>query len=551
MPTAYVNGYQPFPFADFSGGINLRDKSDTVGDKEAIDLLNVTFTERGAIRQRDGYADLTTADLTNRVDSLAPFYTAGGLKHLIAGCGTRLEALDNAGAVVASKTGLTGGPYSFARFADPTHEYMYAANGADTLQRWDGSAWAAPTATVNGTAASAMPKAGSIAVTATVPGSTSGTNAANRLIATAYGTQTAAGPGGTASTPSRVHFSNAGQPEVWETDGAGTPVRGRNFRDLTPGDGEQIMAAVTWRELVFIFKETKFFVMWGESTAADGTPVFNFREVVNSVGLASKKAVTVGRDGVYFINRRGIYRTNGGDPELLSDLVSPLWTGDLDVYYQGLPINLNQIALARMTWHNEQLFVSVPTGTQVFNDRTLVFDSQHRWWTIYDLPAGALTVFRRIDQDEVTFGYSTGTKRVGSHHIGLRTDRGAAVTSRWRSGWSDYDNPTQKTIRENKAWGSGAAMVSFSTDFNVGLSSSVEALFSFEGTWPLSGTWQDWIALNGGVWPGGGQINARLLRRAVRGTSFSTQFSTSPSSPDWSMHRFVRHMRETREASVL
>src|SRR3954469_6122369 len=241
MAQAYVNGYQPFAFADFYDGLNLRDKADAVGDKEAIDLLNVTFTERGAIRQRDGYADLTTADLTNRVDSLAPFYTAAGLKHLIAGCGTRLEALDNAGAVVASKTGLTGGPYSFARFADPTHEYMYAANGADTLQRWDGSAWAAPTATVNGTAASAMPKAGSIAVTATVPGSTSGTNAANRLIATAYGTQTAAGPGGTASTPSRVHFSNAGQPEVWETDGAGTPVRGRNFRDLTPGDGEQIM----------------------------------------------------------------------------------------------------------------------------------------------------------------------------------------------------------------------------------------------------------------------------------------------------------------------
>jgi hypothetical protein len=78
MATAYVNGYQPYAFADFSGGINLRDKSDTVGDKEAIDLLNVTFTERGAIRQRDGYADLTTADLTNRVDSLAPFYTAGG-----------------------------------------------------------------------------------------------------------------------------------------------------------------------------------------------------------------------------------------------------------------------------------------------------------------------------------------------------------------------------------------------------------------------------------------------------------------------------------------
>src|SRR3954451_20354928 len=104
MSTAYVNGYQPYAFADFSGGVNIRDKADAVGDKEAIDLLNVTFTERGAIRQRDGYQDLTTADLTNRADSLAPFYTAAGVRQLIAGCGTRLEALSTAGAVVASQT---------------------------------------------------------------------------------------------------------------------------------------------------------------------------------------------------------------------------------------------------------------------------------------------------------------------------------------------------------------------------------------------------------------------------------------------------------------
>ena len=95
-PTAYINGYQPYAFQDFSGGLNLRDKSDVVSDKEAIDLLNVTFTDRGAIKQRDGYTDLTSADLTNRVDSLGVFYSASGSKHLIAGCGTRLEALSTA-----------------------------------------------------------------------------------------------------------------------------------------------------------------------------------------------------------------------------------------------------------------------------------------------------------------------------------------------------------------------------------------------------------------------------------------------------------------------
>jgi hypothetical protein len=545
--TAYTSGYQPFTFNDFSGGINLRDKADTVGDKDAIDLLNVTFTERGAIRQRDGYADLTPADLTNRVDSLCAFYTAAGVRQLVAGAGTRLEAISTAGTVVASKTGMAGGPYSFARFASPGSEAMYAANGADTLAKWDGGAWSSPTATVNGTAASAMPRAGSIAVTATVPGATSGTNAANRLVATAFGTQATGGPGGTVSNPSRVFFSNPGQPEVWETDG--TAGRGRNFLDLTPGDGEQIMAAVTWRELVFIFKETKFFVLWGESTANDGTPVFNVREVVNNVGLASKLAVAVGRDGVYFLNRRGVYLTSGSDPTLLSDRISPLWVGNPEVYYRGAPINVSLLGLARMTWIEEQLRVAVPT-LNTFNDRLLVYDVQHQWWTVHDIAASALASFRRVDRDELHFGYSTGAQRVGRQTLGLTTDRGGQITSRWRSGWSDYQIATKKTIRESKVWGTGAMSVLFSADFNLGLPSSADLVFGLSGTWPSGVTWGSWISSDGGLWPGGSQVADRLARRGVRGTTFSTQFQNHAASQDWSVHRVSRHLRETREASI-
>jgi hypothetical protein len=71
MPS-FTNGLQAGRVHRLLGRLNLRDKSDAVGEKEAIDLLNVTFTERGAVRQRDGYSDLTPSDLTNRVDSLSP-----------------------------------------------------------------------------------------------------------------------------------------------------------------------------------------------------------------------------------------------------------------------------------------------------------------------------------------------------------------------------------------------------------------------------------------------------------------------------------------------
>jgi hypothetical protein len=77
---AYTSGYRQFSFNDLSAGLNLRDKADAVKDGEAIDLLNVQFTERGAIQQRAGYVDHTPADLSSRVDSLSPFYTAAGAR---------------------------------------------------------------------------------------------------------------------------------------------------------------------------------------------------------------------------------------------------------------------------------------------------------------------------------------------------------------------------------------------------------------------------------------------------------------------------------------
>src|SRR5216110_3074890 len=123
-------------FINFAGGLNVRDKADVVNETEAIDLLNVEFTEHGAIKQRDGYVDLTGSALTNAVDSLGVFYAASGTKHIVAGCGTRLEGINTAGTVVASATGLAGGPYNFARFAAPTTELVYAANGTDTIYKY-------------------------------------------------------------------------------------------------------------------------------------------------------------------------------------------------------------------------------------------------------------------------------------------------------------------------------------------------------------------------------------------------------------------------------
>jgi hypothetical protein len=200
----------------------------------------------------------------------------------------------------------------------------------------------------------------------------------------------------------------------------------------------------------------------------------------------------------------------------------------------------------------ERFYLAVPTGVSTRNDRVLLYDVQHNWWTLHDLPVAAMINFRSGSRGELHFGYSAGPNRVGHRVLGSVTDRGQPISSRWRSGWTDYGSSQQQTLREMKLWGSGAIDVAFSVDFNRTLLSPVATPLGFSIDWPVTGagTWNDWLALNNGLWPGAGQISDALVRRAVRGTVFSTQFSNNSASSTWSVHRVTRHLREVREPSV-
>lgn len=503
--------YSPQPFPSFGNGLNLRDKADAVDPADAIDALNVEFTERGSVKQRGGYAPFNAVQISTP-GSLAPFYKTDGTAHLLMGAGPTLTALDTDGTVVDSESGLTDGIWDFARFGGPGTEVAYAGNGLEELVKYDGSTWAQVTD---------APKAGSLAVMAVDQG--------NRLVAGRFLTTTG-GPEGDTSNPSRVWFSDPGDPETFDAN---------NYVDFTPGDGEAVQAVVTWREFVFVFKESKFFRIDGSTEDASGNPIFLWTTFDTGVGLASPRAVVATEYGVFFLDRRGVYLTTGGDPACVSDAVEPVFLGDPSPYYTGGILNQSDIDDCAMGYWDNKVFLGFPT--QAGDQRTLVFEPNAGWWSLYDLPATCLASFRVDGPDELMFGDGSNVQR---HNNTLTSDNDDAIVSHWRSGWFDYGIPEQKTIRESKVWGFGTLELSIAVDFNTdrGDSSTVDL------TEPPATEWDD-STWGGGEWSIDRPVNPALSRRAVRGTVFSTYLYHDVKDQRFALQRLDHHLREQRTES--
>ena len=531
--------YNAVAAAPFSGGLNLRDSYEVMQPTQAYDLLNVTFDERGGVAQRNGFSafapksgsPLVIGEANTRFDSMLPFYTTGGTKQLVCGAGNRLEVYDTTGAIVGSArtTGVTASPHYFARFGGPTSQVIFAANGTDTIQRWDGSSWS------NTGYTGFTPDGRFLAVT---PWD-------NRLV-NAYFANSVAG-----DNPSTVRFSNPSVPTTFETD---------NWVDVNPGDGEKIMGVAAFDNYVLVFKETRFFVFYGTTLDADGNPEFNYRAVEAGKGLVAPGALCVGPDGVYFLAQDGVYRTNGGYPQLVSELLNPLFVGAAPDLYSGSTLAFGSIDKARMLYHNQQVHLAVPTGSSSFNNRLFVLDPRDGWWTVWDIQAAALASFKIGSSPELVFSYADGYKRIGRMQDGLPTDAARSATASTtifsfiKTAFNDFGSAVHKTVRESKVWGSGKIRFALNDDF--GSSVQIKEVALTEGAFDkwadgndASDTWGDGTGPD--KWGRPAANKPTLVRQGVRGAYVGIELYNSSSSPGaWRVSRVIHHVRDQRVPSV-
>lgn len=428
-----------YPIPRF-GGLNLRDDPQEIGSLGAIDLINVDFDSEGRLRSRDGFDNFTTAAAAARRVDVAFYTNTANARRLISahrtGTTMTVEAINPSGAVAVSTTvtSVPTDPYflSTVRFGGPNLEYMFITAGfiGTTIQ---GSP---QTVYFDGTTFTAPPGIGNYIHFALQ-------SVDNRLVAVEEQTSL-----------SRVSFSDPGLPLTV----------GANTVDLAPGDGGSITALCNWQNLVFAFKNSaKFFAFYGNSVGPTGVPVFNYR-AVDKIGCVTWGGAIAGLDGVYFIDKRGVYRTRGDTAELVSTALDPLFRGLSSIGIS--PINQEYLPFAKIAYHDERIFVSVPTGSSTVNNTLLVYSPLDKYWTVWDIPVNGMcsAPMSSAYVNDLCFSYATGANHIGRVSSSFTTDDGVAIPTRYQSGFYQPVNGAKTTTRWTTLWGSGTVTVDILTD---------------------------------------------------------------------------------------
>jgi hypothetical protein len=440
----------PFQVPGF-GTLNLRDDPATVGIAQATDLLNVSLSVPGRIATRGGYIKHNTSTPASVYQKVVET-RAGGTAHLVGFRGTNLDKIVANGTVSAAAATFPANFQGFSSvdFGSPSGTLLYIADsglvsGGGTLQKWDGSAIAASSG-----------KPGLVAVT---PWD-------NRLAQGYYG---AAGntPSGANGSKSTVFFSDAGAPDTYTST---------SWIQLQPGDGEVITAMVTWREFLFVFKESAVYVFYGTSTASDGTPVFQYRRVslpsrvgTFAVGVPAVSTACAGPDGVYYHAADGIYRLTGGTPEMISGVVRGLFSGTA-ASSQVRNGNTGSAYTFYLTCVEEKVYFSYMNGDG--NPRVLVYDRPSATWALWSLtaltapmPVYGTSLYSNSGARFPLFA-DDATADIYVFTTTATTDNGTAIPWSYKSGFSHLGYPGQAKIASEFAmWGTGSATLKVASDF--------------------------------------------------------------------------------------
>lgn len=426
----------------------------------AVDAMDVVFDSPGRLRTRSGarfirsnYTPVGATALAMKYTGIAPL---GSEIVVLSTSGTSLQLSGDGSGLIRTVALASGSSAAFfAELGTPTTTYLAFTSDAAT------GTYANAATTLSGAYGG-----GPLAVTKD-----------NRLMI---------------CKGSRVRFSVAGDPTTYNAN---------DYVDVTPGDGEFIAAAITYGNDTLVFKQTKFFVFYGNSTDGTGNPVFNYRMVNTGHGAANYNAACAAPEGVYFVDRSGAWLTTGGGPRKVSDKLDRLfttasWSPTIDVPYTSAQLLAFFSGSYSATIAGDLLVVNMisPGGS----NGILALHRPSGQWTAWSINAGALCG-QTAGAGEIAY-VKRGTRelyRIARDQTVDQDNTGATspVTARWRSGfWNPGQPGSEAWVREWLLDGSGAITVKTSVNDAVTLGTGAVTTL---GAWPTIAQGRDRRGLRG------------------------------------------------------
>jgi hypothetical protein len=203
---------------------------------------------------------------------------------------------------------------------------------------------------------------------------------------------------GNPTNPSRLYFSELGDPENW-------PVL--YFIDIGKGDGDKITGFGVLLDNLVIFKTNSIWVLQGDSPSN-----FVLRKVVDGYGSVSQTSITNVKETLTAFTKDGVFFFDGVRSALASEKIEKTIKN----------LNKSYLSLASAVFFDNKLYIAVPEGDSMKNNLVLVFDTLRTAWTLYrGIPVSEWVVWRKYNQDILLFG-SSETGQVYEFGVGYSDD---------------------------------------------------------------------------------------------------------------------------------
>ena len=273
----------------FDGGLNVRDSWQVILDNELTVADNIRLDDGGVIRQRGGWAKLTSAAVGTSGNLIglvhASWVIAGTLtRYVVATDGTKVFWLNGAAWVdITGAVGMSPGSTTIVSFLS-MNNLLIGYDGKNAPWSWDGSA-------------------GSIALLAgSPPVGNIGIVWQNRVFFA-----------GVSTARTRLYYSDLGNPSSYAAS---------NYIDVpSPYDGDEITGLAILYGNLIVFKRNSVYIIQGDSPEN-----FVVSKTNSAVGCVSPYSVISVDNLVYFVSDKGLYAMNLSNTKQVCYKVEPRYS---------------------------------------------------------------------------------------------------------------------------------------------------------------------------------------------------------------------------------